>query len=102
MKRTTLTIAVGMILATSSQLTFAADNALQKELTVLKQQIESLQQRINAVESASPKQKHSEVNTEDATLSADVAGEEQAAEVTAATSEDIDGLRADRLCCTKI
>ena len=95
MKRTTLTIAVGMILATSSQLSFAADNALQQELTVLKQQIESLQQRLNAVESASPKQKHSEVNTTDETLSADVAGEEQAAEVTAATSEDIDGLRAD-------
>ncbi|WP_411691784.1 hypothetical protein [Acinetobacter gandensis] len=95
MKRTTLTIAVGLILATSSQLSFAADNALQQELTVLKQQIESLQQRLNAVESASPKQKHSEVNTTDETLSADVAGEEQAAEVTAATSEDIDGLRAD-------
>lgn len=98
MKKTTLTVAVGLILSATSQLSFASDEALQQELSSLKQQIESLQKRLNAVESGATKSQVVEtaaVTTDDTTNAADVEGEMQVAEVTTATSEDIDGLRAD-------
>jgi hypothetical protein len=98
MKKTTLTVAVGLILSATSQLSFASDEALQQELSSLKQQIESLQKRLNAVESGATKSQVVEtaaVTTDDTSNAADVEGETQVAEVTTATSEDIDGLRAD-------
>ena len=50
MKKTSLNLAVALILSATSQLSFASDADLQKQLSSLKQQIETLQQRLNAVE----------------------------------------------------
>ncbi len=50
MRKTSLTVAIGFILTTTSSFSFAQDATLNKQLEGLKKQIEVLQQRLNAVE----------------------------------------------------
>lgn len=98
MKKTSLNLAVALILSATSQLSFASDADLQKQLSSLKQQIETLQQRLNAVE-AQPQTKAAVVapvnDSIESYSSEDADGSELAAGPTPATSDDVEGLRAD-------
>ena len=98
MKKTSLNLAVALILSATSQLSFASDADLQKQLSSLKQQIETLQQRLNAVE-AQPQTKAAVVapvnDSIESYSSEDIEASELAAGPTPATSDDVEGLRAD-------
>ena len=98
MKKTSLNLAVVLILSATSQLSFASDADLQKQLSSLKQQIETLQQRLNAVE-AQPQTKAAVVapvnDSIESYSSEDIEASELATGPTPATSDDVEGLRAD-------
>ncbi|MFD1438853.1 carbohydrate porin [Acinetobacter sp. ANC 4282] len=98
MKKTSLNLAVALILSATSQLSFASDADLKQQLSSLKQQIETLQQRLNAVE-AQPQAKAAVVapvnDSVDSYSSEDAEGSELAAGPTPATSDDIEGVRSD-------
>jgi len=98
MKKTSLNLAVALILSATSQLSFASEADLQKQLSSLKQQIETLQQRLNAVE-AQPQTKAAVVapvnDSIESYSSEDIEASELATGPTPATSDDIEGLRAD-------
>ncbi|TCB59633.1 carbohydrate porin [Acinetobacter terrae] len=98
MKKTSLNLAVALILSATSQLSFASDADLQKQLSSLKQQIETLQQRLNVVE-AQPQVKATVVapvnDSVDSYSTEDADGSELAAGPTPATSDDIEGVRSD-------
>ncbi|MFC6167545.1 carbohydrate porin [Acinetobacter terrestris] len=98
MKKTSLNLAVALVLSATSQLSFASDADLQKQLSSLKQQIETLQQRLNAVE-AQPQTKAAVVapvnDSIESYSSEDIEASELAAGPTPATSDDVEGLRAD-------
>ena len=97
MKKTSLNLAVALILSATSQLSFASDADLQKQLSSLKQQIETLQQRLNAVE-AQPQTKAAVAPVNDSIesySSEDIEASELATGPTPATSDDVEGLRAD-------
>ena len=98
MRKTSLTVAIGFILTTTSSFSFAQDATLNKQLEGLKKQIEVLQQRLNAVE-AQPKARAAVVapvtDSVESESSEDAEGSELAAGPTPATSDDIEGLRAD-------
>ncbi|TCB50526.1 carbohydrate porin [Acinetobacter terrestris] len=98
MKKTSLNLAVALVLSATSQLSFASDADLQKQLSSLKQQIETLQQRLNAVE-AQPQTKTAVVapvnDSIESYSSEDIEASELAAGPTPATSDDIEGLQAD-------
>lgn len=98
MKKTSLNLAVALILSATSQLSFASDADLQKQLSSLKQQIETLQQRLNAVE-AQPQTKAAVVapvnDSIESYSSEDIEASELATGPTPATSDDVEGLRAD-------
>jgi len=106
MRKTSLTVAIGLILTTTSSLSFAQDATLNKQLEGLKKQIEVLQQRLNAVETQSAQSTKkavvpAAVNTEDReALTAqdsetETTDEAVSVEATPATSDDIEGLRTD-------
>lgn len=102
MKRHTLTAAIGLILSTTSTYSLAQNASLDQELVGLKQQIQALQQRVNAVEAASQQKAVPAAKTawaesaadaqQDGGISADEAAEEP---ISAATSDDVDGLKSD-------
>ncbi len=98
MKRTSLNLAVALILSASSSLSFADEADLEQQLSSLKQQVESLQQRLNAVE-VQPKANASgalAVNENlDSASHEDADESELVASPTPATSDDIEGLRSD-------
>lgn len=104
MRKTSLTVAIGFILTTTSSFSFAQDATLNKQLEGLKKQIEVLQQRLNAVEVQSSTSTKKAVvpppvnadNSEVLTDQDSATGEETlTAEAIPATSDDIEGLRAD-------
>ena len=108
MKKQILTTAIGLILTTTSTFSFAQEADLEQELQLLKQHIQTLQKRLNAVESKAKftTQSPTAISLSDGvTVSAadqsDLVhaegGEETelAAEVLPATSDDIDGVRSD-------
>ena len=101
MRKTSLTVAIGLILTTTSSFSFAQDATLNKQLEGLKQQIEVLQQRLNVVEaqSSTTTKKPPVVNADNSealTAQDSETGEEAlTAEATPATSDDIEGLRTD-------
>ncbi len=108
MKKQILTTAIGLILTTTSPFSFAQEADLEQELQLLKQHIQTLQKRLNAVESKAKftTQSPTAISPSDGvTVSAadqsDFAhaegGEETelVAEVLPATSDDIDGVRSD-------
>ena len=108
MKKQILTTAIGLILTTTSTFSFAQEADLEQELQLLKQHIQTLQKRLNAVESKAKftTQSPTAISPSDGvTVSAadqsDFAhaegGEETelVAEVLPATSDDIDGVRSD-------
>ena len=98
MKKISLNLAVALILSATSQLSFASDADLQKQLSSLKQQIETLQQRLNAVE-AQPQTKAAVVapvnDSIESYSSEDIEASEIVSGPTPATSDDVEGLRAD-------
>lgn len=98
MKRTSLNLAVALILSASSPLSFASDADLQQQLSSLKQQIESLQQRLHAVEAQPQANAAVVAPVNESVTSESTEGAEEselAAGPTPATSDDIEGLRTD-------
>ncbi|ENV32554.1 carbohydrate porin [Acinetobacter gerneri] len=107
MRKTSLNVAIGVILATTSSLSFADDTKLLKELEALRQQLNVLQHRLDAVESQNLAFKKAEINSVNSasnaqdlsknieSFSADASEEANLASATNATTDDIDGLKSD-------
>jgi hypothetical protein len=102
MKKNALTVAIGILLSTTSSLSLAQQNSLNQEVEAIKQQIQLLQNRLAAVETqaksgtttSAPIQTKS-VNTSEGNEGDESVEGELAAEVTPATSDDIEGVRSE-------
>lgn len=96
MKKTA--VALGILLSVASQISLADEAELQQELAQLKQQFAQLQQRLNQVEIKSKtgtegvQVQAADSSVENTELDND---QELSAAVTPATSDDIEGLKAD-------
>lgn len=91
-----LALAVGLLLSGGSNLALAADEELYQQLDTLKQQMASLQQRLNEVEAQSKSVPQlAAVQTELPEIDADAQQEQLLTEATPATSEDIEAVRAE-------
>lgn len=107
MNKHALAVAIGFILSTTSTLSLAQDKQLNQEVEAIKQQIQLLQKRLDAVETQSKSeptkktiiQNHaSDAGESAANLEADgdtSSENELAQEVTPATSDDIEGVRSE-------
>ncbi|NHB59066.1 porin family protein [Acinetobacter shaoyimingii] len=105
MKKHALTVAIGVLLSTASSLSLAQEQSLNQEVEAIKQQIKLLQNRLEAVETqaksgatkSAPLQAKINHQTTDTVEGNNDESTDEAltAEVTPATSDDIEGVRSE-------